>query len=187
MEIGIGRRRFSASGDGTASLPIGHSVTVTAPWRVLEERSETFGPFAHGYTYAGHPIGAAAALANLDIIERENLAQNADYIGAHILKRMHDALDDHPIVGEVRGEGLLFAIEMVADKADKQRFDPALKVGAQLAGLCLEKGLIGRAMPGGDILGFAPPLVMTEAEADHLVDITVQSIDDLASSLERDT
>ena len=93
---------------------------------------------------------------------------------------------DHPLVGEVRGDGLLFAVEVVADKHNRRGFDPPMKVGARLAGLCLERGLIGRAMPGGDILGFAPPLVISESEADALVDITVQAIDALGRKLSAD-
>jgi len=175
-----------AKGLTSAYAPLSAAIVGERVWRVLEAGGEQFGPLAHGYTYSGHPIGAAAALANLDIIEREDLAGNAGRIGRHILGRLHSRLDDHPLVGEVRGEGLLFAIEVVADKARRQRFDPALKVGARLSGLCLEKGLIGRAMPGGDILGFAPPLVITEGEADQLVDITLQAVDDLADALARE-
>ena len=175
-----------AKGLTSAYAPLSAAIVGERVWRVLEEGSAKFGPFAHGYTYSGHPIGTAAALANLDIIERENLAGNARRIGRHILNRLHAELDAHPLVGEVRGEGLLFAVEVVADKARRQRFDSALKIGARLSGLCLERGLIGRAMPGGDILGFAPPLVLTESEADELVEITVQAIDALAEALTRD-
>ena len=172
-----------AKGLTSAYAPLSAAIVGERVWQVLEAGSEKFGPFAHGYTYAGHPIGAAAALANLDIIERERLCDNAATVGRHILERLHRSLDDHPLVGEVRGDGLLFAVELVANKDERRRFDPAMKVGARLTGLCLEKGLIGRAMPGGDILGFAPPLVMTEPEADTLVDITVQAIDELGRAL----
>jgi L-2,4-diaminobutyrate transaminase len=172
-----------AKGLTSAYAPLSAAVVGERVWRVLEEGSAKFGPFAHGYTYSGHPIGTAAALANLDIVEREDLAGNAAKIGRHILGRLHEALDAHPMVGEVRGDGLLFAVEVVADKAGRQRFDASLKIGPRLSGLCLEKGLIGRAMPGGDILGFAPPLVMTKSEADELVDITLQVIDELADAL----
>jgi L-2,4-diaminobutyrate transaminase len=175
-----------AKGLTSAYAPLSAAVVGERVWRVLEEGSAKFGPFAHGYTYSGHPIGTAAALANLDIVEREDLAGNAAKVGRHILGRLHAGLDAHPLVGEVRGEGLLFAVEVVADKVRRQRFDPALKVGAQLSALCLKKDLIGRAMPGGDILGFAPPLVMNVSEADELVDITLQAIDELADALTKD-
>ena len=175
-----------AKGLTSAYVPLSAVIVGERLWEVLEKGSDEFGPFAHGYTYSGHPIGAAAALANLDIVERENLRGNAAQAGQRIMSRLHQALDDHPLVGEVRGEGLLFAVEVVADKAKRLRFDAKLKVGARLAAHCLEKGVIGRAMPGGDILGFAPPLVITEAEADELIDATIRSIDDLAGALSRD-
>ena len=174
-----------AKGLTSAYAPLSAAVVGERVWRVLEEGSAKFGPFAHGYTYSGHPIGTAAALANLDIVEREDLAGNAQRSAA-CSHRLHAELDAHPLVGEVRGEGLLFALEVVADKRSPKRFDPNLKVGARLSGLCLEKGLIARAMPGGDILGFAPPLVMTDSEADELVEITLQAIDELANALTRD-
>ena len=172
-----------AKGLTSAYAPLSAAIIGERVWKVLEEGSAKFGPFAHGYTYSGHPIGAAAALANLNIIERERLAENAATVGRHIMKRLHEGLDDHPLVGEVRGEGLLFAVEIVADKAARRSFDPALKVGARLSALCLDNGLIARAMPGGDILGFAPPLVITNSEADKLVDITLAATDDLAEAL----
>jgi L-2,4-diaminobutyrate transaminase len=175
-----------AKGLTSAYAPLSAALVGERVWRVLEDGSEKFGPFAHGYTYSGHPIGTAAALANLDIVEREDLAGNARRVGRRILGRLHEGLDTHPLVGEVRGEGLLFAVEVVASKHARQRFDPALKVGARLAGLCLEKGLIARAMPGGDILGFAPPLVITESEANELVGTTLQAIDELADALTKD-
>ena len=173
----------AAKGLTSAYVPLSATIVGERVWSVLEEGSEKLGPFAHGYTYSGHPIGAAAALANLDIIARERLGENATRIGAHILGRLHVALDDHPLVGEIRGEGLLFAVELVADKVWKRRFDPQLKIGQRAAGLCLERGLIVRPMPGGDILGFAPPLILNEEEADELVDVTLAAIGALSKSL----
>lgn len=172
-----------AKGLTSAYAPLSAAIVGERVWQVLEEGSDKFGPFAHGYTYAGHPIGTAAALANLDIIEREGLPDNAHRVGSHILGRLHGELDGQPLVGEIRGRGLLFAIELIADRGRKLRFDPDLKVGQRLAALCLDHGLVGRAMPGGDILGFAPPLVMTEAEADMLVDIVVKAVAELQAAL----
>jgi L-2,4-diaminobutyrate transaminase len=165
-----------AKGLTSAYAPLSAAIVGERVWQVLEEGSGKFGPFAHGYTYAGHPIGTAAALANLDIIEREDLPANAAKVGSYVLDRLHQELDDHPLVGEIRGRGLLFAVELIADKSRKQRFDPGLKVGQHFAAICLEHGLIARPMPGGDILGFAPPLVLTEAESDLIVDIVVKAL-----------
>ena len=87
-----------------------------------------------------------------------------------------DALAGHRHVGEVRGEGLLCAVEFVADKACRSFFDAADKVGPKVAGLLAEEGVIARAMPQGDILGFAPPLCLTRAEADTIVDATKRAV-----------
>jgi len=168
-----------AKGLTSAYAPLSAVIVGERVWGALEKGSDEFGPFAHGYTYTGHPIGTAAAVANLKILERENLRENAARVGRHVIGALRDRLASHPLVGEIRGEGLLFAIELVADREKKVRFDPALKVGAAASAACLERGLIARAMPGGDILGFAPPLTLTLAEADALVDMTCAALQSL--------
>ena len=85
------------------------------------------------------------------------------------------------MVGEVRGEGLLAAIEFVADKEERTFFDPALKVGPQVSAAAAEEGLIARAMPQGDILGFAPPLCLTRSEVDELVALAKSAVDRVAA------
>jgi L-2,4-diaminobutyrate transaminase len=104
----------------------------------------------------------------LDIVERERLADNAGAVGAHLIGLLRERLGEHPLVGEIRGQGLLVAIEFVADRARRRRLDPALKVGARIAKAALDRGLIVRAMPHGDILGFAPPLVCSRADAERI-------------------
>jgi L-2,4-diaminobutyrate transaminase len=158
-----------AKGLTSAYAPLSASIVGERVWKVLEAGSDKFGVFPHGYTYSAHPLCAAAALANLAILEREKLADNARDTGAYFQKILRDTFGGQPFVGEVRGAGLLAAIEFVADPAQKRRFDPGLKVGAQLAAACVEQGVIARAMPHGDILGFAPPLVLTRADADDIV------------------
>jgi L-2,4-diaminobutyrate transaminase len=83
---------------------------------------------------------------------------------------------DHPLVGEVRGVGMLAAVEFVEDKAARRFFEPQGKVGGAIAAACLERGVIGRAMPHGDMLGYAPPLTLTRAEADRIVAVTKDAI-----------
>lgn len=146
-------------------------------WQVLQQGSDSYGQFAHGYTFSGHPVCAAAALANLDIIERENLTKNAADVGAYFLKRLRGELTDRPYVAEIRGAGLLAAIEFAQDPAKKQRFDADRRIGAQLAAACLEEGVIVRSMPHGDILGFAPPLVITRDEVDEVVKRVVRAVE----------
>lgn len=138
-------------------------------WQVLEQGTSELGPIGHGWTYSGHALGCAAALANLAIIERENLTGNARDTGAYLQSRMQAVFGDHPIVGEARGVGMLAALEFAVDPESRQAFDASHKVGPRIAAAALEENLIARAMPQGDILGFAPPLTTTRAEVDEIV------------------
>jgi L-2,4-diaminobutyrate transaminase len=87
------------------------------------------------------------------------------------------------MVGEVRGDGMLAAVEFMADREQRTAFDPALKVGPKVSAACLQRGMIARAMPHGDILGFAPPLILTREDADLIVDITKGAIDQVAEEV----
>jgi L-2,4-diaminobutyrate transaminase len=137
----------------------------------MEEGADKVGAFSHGYTYSGHPIGVAAANAVLDIVEQEDIPGNAARVGEYFQKSMQEAFGALPIVGEVRGVGLMAAIEFVADPLTKTRLDPSLKVGARISKAARDRGLIARAMPHGEILGFAPPLITTREEVDRIIDI----------------
>lgn len=167
-------------------VPLAGSVINEKIWRVLEEGTDKFGPFSHGYTYAGHPIGAAAALANLDIIDREDLIANARTTGAYLNRRLREAFAEHELVGDVRGVGLLACIELVADKEKRIAFDPALKIGPRLAEACREQGLIVRPLPDGDMLGYSPPLVITPEEVDEVIERTKKAIGQVAGELVRE-
>lgn len=161
-----------AKGLTSAYTPLSGTIVHDRVWKVLEQGSDELGPIGHGWTYSAHPLCAAAGVANLELIDRLGLVENAGKVGAYFNKAMADALSDHPNVGEVRGEGLLCAVEFVEDKTDRVFFDPSKKMGPALSAAALEQGLITRAMPQGDILGFAPPLCLTEDEADRIVSMT---------------
>ena len=150
---------------------------------VSERASQEFGAMGHGWTYSGHPICAAAALANLDILEREKIPQNAADVGAYLLAQLHAAFDEHPLVGEVRGAGMLAALEFMADKDERRPFDAALKVGPRVSAAALQRGLIARAMPHGDILGFAPPLIATRADVDEIVRLAREAVDEITGQV----
>lgn len=160
-----------AKGLTSAYAPLSACIVGEKVYGVMEAGAQKVGAFSHGYTYSGHPIGVAAANAVLDIVERENLPANAEVTGKYFLGTLRAAFDDLPIVGEVRGVGLMAAVEFVADPATKRRLDPALKVGARISKAARDRGLIARAMPHGDILGFAPPLTLTCAEVEEIVHI----------------
>lgn len=173
-----------AKGLTSGYVPLSAAIVGEKVYAVMEEAADRVGAFSHGYTYSGHPIAAAAANAVLDIVEKERLSERARIVGSHFNKRLRERFAQLEIVGEVRGVGLLGAVEFVADRQTKQRFDPQLKVGARISKAARDRGLIARAMPHGDILGFAPPLTVSESEIDEIVDLayraTKQVMDELA-------
>lgn len=165
-----------AKGLTSAYAPLSGSIISQKVWKVLEQGNDEFGAFGHGWTYSAHPLGAAAGVANLKLLDELDLIANAREVGAYLLQSLRDALADHPHVGEVRGEGLLCAIEFVRDKARRQLFSPLGQVGPKVAAALLERGVIARAMPQGDILGFSPPLCLSHDEADLIVDATLGAV-----------
>lgn len=175
-----------AKGLTSAYVPMSASIIGERVWEVIRDGADKVGVFSHGYTYSGHTLGAAAANACLDVVEKEDLAGNAERTGSYLLRELQGALAQHPFVGEIRGVGMLAAVEFVADRERKQRFDPALKVGARMSAAARRKGLITRAMPHGDILGYAPPLILTEADADEIVAITKSAVDEVTDELTRE-
>jgi L-2,4-diaminobutyrate transaminase len=175
-----------AKGLTSAYVPLSAVIVGEKVCKVLEQATDTYGAFSHGYTYSGHPLGAAAANAVLDIVEQEDLPGNAERTGGQFQTMLREAFADHPLVGEVRGVGLMAALEFVADREQKHRFDPGLKVGARVSAAALENGLIARAMPQGDILGFAPPLVVTPAECEEIVAIAKRAVDKVTNELRRE-
>ncbi len=173
----------TAKGLTSAYAPLSAVIVGERVWNVIDEASSRDGAMGHGWTYSGHPICAAAALANLDILERENLTTNAGDVGAYLNQQLRQTFEGHPLVGEVRGDGMLAALEFMADKDARTPFDPSLKVGPKVSAACMERGMIARAMPHGDILGFAPPLVLTRSQADEIVNIAKAAVDVVANDV----
>jgi L-2,4-diaminobutyrate transaminase len=175
-----------AKGITSGYLPLSATVISERVWNVLLEASPAFGPFTHGYTYTAHPTCAAAGVANLRIVEREHLAENAATTGAYLLAELRETFADHPLVGEVRGAGLLAAVEMVADRERKRPFDPGAKVAARVAQRAAEEGVIIRAMPHSDTLGFAPPLIIRPEDVDDVVTRVKKGFDRAVDELTRE-
>ena len=165
-----------AKGLTSAYAPLSGSIVSDRVWTVLEQGTDEFGPIGHGWTYSAHPIGAAAGVANLELIDKLDLVTNAGETGAYLTAALRDALGDHAHVGEIRGEGMLAALEFVEDRGARRFFDPARKVGPQVATALLAEGVIARAMPQGDILGFAPPLCLTKPEADTITAAAARAV-----------
>ncbi len=173
-----------AKGVTSAYFPLSGCLVSEPVWRTLVEGGEKFGVFGHGYTYSAHPTGAAAAMANLDLIEQEGLVEAAAEQGRYLHERLGAAFGDHPLVGEVRGFGLIGAIELVARKDPPKAFDLKLGIAARVAKAALARGVITRALPNADALAFSPPLVITRDEIDTLVGGVRDALDAVAGELE---
>jgi len=151
-------------------------------YEAFVRQSEKHGTFAHGYTYSGHPVCAAVALETLKIYEERNIV-------AHVRKvmgRFQDGLRRfavHPLVGEVRGVGLMAAVELVRDKNTREPFDPKHAVGAACVKLAQKNGLLMRAL--GDTLAFSPPLIITEPEIDDFLARLGKTLDATAETTAR--
>ena len=165
-----------AKGLTSAYAPLSGSIVSEKMWKVLEQGTDENGPIGHGWTYSAHPVGAAAGVANLKLLDDLNLVRNAGQTGAYFVNAMRDALGGHANVGEVRGEGMLCAVELVEDKAGRKFYDPAGKLAPQVVGEMARQGVIARAMPQGDIIGFAPPLCLSREEADQIVGVTAKAL-----------
>jgi L-2,4-diaminobutyrate transaminase len=165
-----------AKGLTSAYAPLSGSIVSERMWEVLKQGTDENGPIGHGWTYSAHPIGAAAGVANLALIDKLGLVENAGQVGAHFKAALIDALGDHPHVGEVRGEGLLAAVELVAERETRCFFDAGDKIGPRVAAALLERGIVARAMPQGDILGFAPPFCLTKPEAETVATATADAL-----------
>jgi L-2,4-diaminobutyrate transaminase len=175
-----------AKGLTSGYVPMSGSLIAEKIWQTIVEHSREVGPFGHGYTYTAHPVAAAAAMANLDIIEGEGLVENARAVGAQFQRRMREAFADHPLVGHMRGEGLIMGIEMVADKASKRAFDPKHKVAARVVQCGLAEGLITRNLPSGDIIAFSPPLTVTADDVELIAGRFAATLDKAAAGLRTD-
>lgn len=173
-----------AKGLTSAYVPMSACLVSERLWEVLREGSPELGAFAHGYTYTAHPVAAAAGLANLEILERERLVERAASVGKHLQRRLREAVAAHPLVGEVRGVGMIAAVELVADRATQRSFDPKLAVAQRLHVRLLEEGLICR--PVGQSLAFSPPLIAGEADVEEIVSRFARGIDAFASELEQE-
>lgn len=163
-----------AKGITSGYLPLG-GVGVTD--EVFDTLSTPDRMFMHGFTYSGHPVACAVALPNLDIIEGERLPENAARAGQYLLDGLHERLDNHPHVGEVRGKGLMLFVEVVADKNTKEKFDPSLNVSPRLTAATRKRGIIVRAVNDG--IAIAPPLTIQPPELDAIADAIAGSIEEV--------
>jgi adenosylmethionine-8-amino-7-oxononanoate aminotransferase/putative sterol carrier protein len=170
-----------AKGLTSGYLPLGASVVSEQVWSTIAEGLPDQMPFSHGYTYSGHPVCCAAALANIDVIERDDLAANAARVGEHLMARLRE-LEGFESVGEVRGKGLMIGVELVADRATRRGFSQPHSACERVEHEAWERGLYARAM-GTEVVGLAPPLTIDTAVADRMVEILADSIAAMEAAL----
>jgi 4-aminobutyrate--pyruvate transaminase len=156
-------------------LPIGAVLIPDTIYEAMLDESRTIGTFGHGFTYSGHPVCAAVALKNLELMEQRRILDHVHTITPCFQERLK-ALGAHPLVGEARGIGLIGASELVADKVEKRPFTLDQGVGAYCALRAQEHGLIVRAL--GDTIAFCPPLIIQEQEIDELFDRFVHALNE---------
>jgi len=173
-----------AKGLTSGYLPLGATAVSQKVFDVFRQHEAKGGAFRHGNTYSGHPIACAAALANIDIIERENLVGNASQVGAHLLRALKP-LEEHPMVGEVSGLGLIGRVQLTSDKTSRAALPAPLAIGDRIAAEMRRRGVIMRQLPY-DVLSFSPPLCLTMAEADEIAAVFGQAIDQVYSEIRKE-
>ena len=158
----------------SAYLPISAVLMPESMYEAFADRSGELGNFAHGFTYSGHPVCAAVALRNLELMEEMDLFNHAARMGEILQQRLQQFVG-HPLVGEVRGKGLIAAVELVRQAEPREPFAASDGVGAFCANACHQAGLVLRNM--GDSIAICPPLIINENQIDELVSKLAGAID----------
>jgi len=161
-----------AKGVSSGYIPLGGVMVGERVAKVLIEQG---GEFNHGYTYSGHPVACAVALANIRLLQRDRVVETVHDDTGPYLAQQFATLAEHPLVAEVQTCGLMGAVQLARDKAKGTLFDPALEVGMVCRGHCFSNGLIMRAV--GDRMIVAPPLVITRAQIDEMMALIRRCLD----------
>jgi 4-aminobutyrate--pyruvate transaminase len=169
----------------SAYLPISAVMVSDKVFQVIADETHAIGTFGHGYTYSGHPVAAAVAVETLKIYDESNILDHVAVVGAHMQAELRRRFTDHPLVGEVRGVGLIAAVELVEDKATHRNFDAGRKIAARTIKIMEANGVIGRQLPG-DGLAFSPPLIITTAEIDTVLDGVAKALETLTVELRQE-
>jgi 4-aminobutyrate---pyruvate transaminase len=158
----------------SAYFPLSAVLIPDAMYQAMIDESRKIGTFGHGYTYSGHPVGAAIGVKTLQIYARDDVFGHAGRVSVPFWKRL-EALRDHPLVGEVRGKGLVAGIELVADKATKRSFEARTALAAKAVALAQEEGVILRNL--GDTIAICPPLIISEDEVEDMMERLGKALD----------
>ncbi|MBZ9719665.1 aminotransferase class III-fold pyridoxal phosphate-dependent enzyme [Mesorhizobium sp. AD1-1] len=165
-----------------AFLPISAVLIGQKIVDAVAEETHAIGTFGHGFTYSGHPVPAAVALETLKIYDEENIISRAAETGQFLQAELKRRLAGHPLVGDVRGAGLIAGVEIVADKAERRNFAPADKIGPTLVRLCEANGVILRSCPN-DTIALSPPLIINRAETTEIIDRMESGLDLIHATL----
>jgi putrescine---pyruvate transaminase len=171
----------TAKGLTSGYVPLGAMVFSDRIWRVMAEGGQRW--FTSGLTYAGHPVACAAGLKNIEIMAREDLLGNAARVGAYLQHRL-SALESLPLVGQVRGRGMMICVENVGDKTSKAPLPDAAHESKRISNACEEMGLIVR--PLGHLNVMSPPLTITESDVDFVADTLTRAIERITDELVRE-
>ena len=164
----------------SAYLPISAVLMSDRIYETLAGQADTLGIFGHGYTYSAHPVCAAVALRAQQLMQERDIVGHVRTLAPRFAERVR-RMDRFDFIGNTRAIGLIGAMEFSADPATRRKFNPAVKIAAQAAAAIQEQGVILRALPG-DIVGFCPPLVISEAELDDMFDRVDAAMDSFAAT-----
>lgn len=171
-----------AKGLSSGYLPIAAVVVSDRLYQTIADEGHRNGGFGHGFTYSGHPVTSAVAAEALRIYQEIDVVGRARSLGAQMHRALHETLADHPMVGEIRGVGLIAGVELVADRRTRESFPAEAKVGAQVERACRTRGIILRNM--GDVLALCPPYIVEPEQLDELVRALALAIEDTRTSLD---
>jgi 4-aminobutyrate--pyruvate transaminase len=159
----------------SAYLPISATIISDTLADAITKHSGKLGNFAHGFTYAGHPVSAAVGVETLRIYEERDIVSHVRQVGPYMQAKLR-ALADHPFVGEARGVGLIGALHLVADKASRAPLPATAGIGAMIQQRIMDRGVVIRAAP--DAVFVCPPLIITEPQIDELFAAVSAGLDD---------
>lgn len=175
-----------AKGLGAGYQPVSAVLLSSNIYDTLHDGS---GSLAHGHTYMGHPMAAAAALTVQQVIADDNLLDNVRRQGTRMMALLHERMRETPIIGDIRGRGLFIGLELVRDRVTKEPFDPAKRVHAAMKRTAMENGILiypsGGTIDGvsGDHILLAPPFTLTNEQADEIVERLAETIDQVAATI----
>lgn len=170
----------TAKGISSGYCPLGATLISERIYDVISVPQGPGGVLSHGFTYSGHPVACAAALKTIEILKRENIFSQVRKMGAYLQKRLQE-LNRHGIVGDVRGDHLMAGIELVKDRAERANFEPETGAAHRVFLAARERGVIVR--PVGNVIILSPPLVVSEAEIDEIINALHEALDEVGPKL----